>query len=80
MSRTPLRSTWSAAIETGNPPAPTEVFGPGSEIPNYRLAPPFNPDLNILGSPITVAEVTPLSHLLQEGMGMCHWAACRRVY
>lgn len=52
------------AIETGNPPTPTEVFGPGSEIPNYRLAPPFDPDLNILGTPITVEEVTPLSELL----------------
>jgi hypothetical protein len=68
------------AIETGNAPAATEVFGSGSQVPNYRLAPPFNPDLNILGSPITVAEVTPLSDLLQEGMGMCQWAACRKVY
>jgi len=66
------------AIETGNAPAATEVFGPGSQVPNYRLLPPDG--LNIAGNPVTVGEVTPLSELLKEGMGTCQWAACRKVY
>jgi hypothetical protein len=27
-------------IELGNPPEPTEVYGPGDEMPNYTLHPP----------------------------------------
>ncbi len=65
------------AIETGQPPVPTESFGPGAQIPNYWLEPPTG--LNIQGDPFTVTSPTRLSDLIQENMGVCHWAACRSV-
>lgn len=64
-------------IELGNPPVPTQVFGPGETMPNYNLYPPG--DLNIAGNPVTVGRATPLSELLKPNMGMCHWAACTEV-
>lgn len=64
-------------IETGNPPTPIRVYGTGETMPNYTLYPPDG--LNIAGNPVTVTEPTPLSELLQENMGSCHWAACTEV-
>jgi hypothetical protein len=61
-------------IELGNPPAPTRVYGPGDEMPNYTLHSPNG--LRIMGNPITVSEDTLLNDLLTRDMGMVHWAAC----
>lgn len=47
-------------------------------VPDYILAPPDG--LVIEGNPVTVDAPTRLSDLLSEDIGMCHWAACRRVY
>lgn len=73
----PISDATGNLIETGHPPTPTETFGPGSQVPNYWLEPPHG--LTIRGNPITVSQPTRLSDLLQEGMGNCHWAACRSV-
>jgi RHS repeat-associated protein len=75
------------AIETGRnitlnefpEAAGARSYLPGSVVPDYTLAPPFNPTLNILGNPTTVATPTPLSQLLQPGMGNVNWAACLSV-
>jgi hypothetical protein len=66
-------------IELGNPPAPTHVYGPGEEMPNYTLHPPNG--ITIMGNPdtvITVEEDTLLEELLYPDMGMVHWAACTK--
>lgn len=65
------------AIEMGNAPIPTETFGPGEAVPDYWLLPPDG--LTIVGDPVTVTTPTRLSQLLEPGMGLVHWAACRSV-
>lgn len=45
------------AIESGNAPASTGTFGPGSQVSSYRLLPIDG--VNIVGNPVTVGEVTP---------------------
>jgi hypothetical protein len=65
-------------IETGTPSS-TQVIGSGESVPDYWLAPPFNPTLSVEGNPITVTQPTRLSELLRPNMGICHWAACRGV-
>jgi len=70
----------------------TEVYGPGSRIPDYVLSEPVNPVLNIMDRPrslteplrymtrsVTVNADTPLSGLLHPHMGNVDWAACRYV-
>jgi RHS repeat-associated protein len=68
----------------------TEVYGPGSHIPDYRLHAPDG--LNIMDRPRslmeplsymtrskTVDEPTALSAMLHPHMGNVEWAACRYV-
>ena len=65
------------AIETGGQVPPYQVYGPGSQIPNYTLKTPDG--LTVYSGSTTVQASTPLSELLQPGMGTCHWAACVSV-
>jgi RHS repeat-associated protein len=65
------------AIETGGSVAPYRVYGPGEQIPNYTLKTPDG--LTVYSGSTTVQASTPLSELLQPGMGSCHWAACVNV-
>ncbi|WP_416874682.1 RHS repeat domain-containing protein [Kitasatospora sp. SC0581] len=55
---------------------PLEVFGPGSEIPNYTLA-PLGPGFRFRDGTDVVDERKLLSELLEPNKGNCHWAACR---
>jgi hypothetical protein len=50
---------------------------PGAQVPNYTLKAPDR--LNIMGNSITVGEATPLTDLLQPGMGHMDWAACMKI-
>ncbi|TDC09208.1 RHS repeat protein, partial [Streptomyces sp. 8K308] len=59
-------------------PWPVELYGPGSEVPNYWLRPPDG--LTVLGQARTVDVATRLSDLLEPNMGRVHWAACREIY
>jgi RHS repeat-associated protein len=52
------------------------TYLPGSQMPNYTLHPPFNPDLNIMGNPTTVWRSVNLSNLIKPGQGNIQWAAC----
>ncbi|WUT01363.1 HINT domain-containing protein [Streptomyces sp. NBC_00708] len=64
-------------IEVGDTIAPMKIYGPGARVRNLQLYPPVNPPLVVHRRSITVTSQTPLSELLQPGMGMCHWAACQ---
>ncbi len=65
------------SIETGAPVAPIHTYGPGEPIPNFTLRTPDN--LTIYSGSSTVGQSTPLSDLLQPGMGNVHWAACTKL-
>ncbi|MFC8075179.1 putative T7SS-secreted protein [Streptomyces sp. NPDC057307] len=76
----PISDWLGNQIETGTKHAiPLEIYGPGEKLPDYTLYPPGG--LNILGLPrnLTVDNPYYLSQLIQENMGMVHWAACRSV-
>jgi hypothetical protein len=53
---------------------PVRVYGPGSFIRNLTLYP--GGGLTIMSGSTTVGSPTSLSSLLEQDMGMCHWAAC----
>lgn len=63
-------------IETGGDTSGvySQTFHAGESIPNYTIHPPDG--LNILGSPLTVAESTLISALIHEGMGDIDLAVC----
>ncbi|WP_405676096.1 DUF6531 domain-containing protein [Streptomyces sp. NBC_01511] len=76
----PISDWLGNQIETGTKHAnPLEIYGPGEKLPDYTLYPPDT--LSILGLPrnLTVDNPYYLSQLIQENMGMVHWAACRSV-
>lgn len=60
---------WAAVAERG-----AVTWLPGAEVPNYHLTAPDR--LRIMSESITVEDATPLSDLLQPGMGHLDWAAC----
>jgi YD repeat-containing protein len=69
------------AIEEGAPMRDVvyrATFGPGEVIPDAVLSPIENSWVSgdVKGTLIRVNERTPLSQLLKENMGDCHWAAC----
>ena len=52
------------------------VLGPGSSAPNLVLTPPTM-GMFVRPSSTTVTRPTLLSDILDDGMGLCVWAACR---
>ncbi|MEV1045794.1 putative adhesin [Streptomyces sp. NPDC049916] len=54
---------------------PTEIFGPGKDIPNYTMFP--GTDLRMMSGSITVSKPTLLSDVLKPNMGPVHMAFCR---
>ncbi len=52
-----------------------EKYFPGEKWPNPVLK--EGKGLVILGKPVQVTHPTPLSELVKEDMGDCHWSACR---
>jgi RHS repeat-associated protein len=67
------------AIETGRLPGNlhySHTYGPGDQLPDYRLSAPFGPNLSIRGTPHTVLRPHNVSELLRPNMGDVHWAAC----
>jgi hypothetical protein len=63
-------------IETGGDTSGvySETFRPGEPMPDYTIYPPDG--LNIMGTPQTVANPTPLSQLINENMGAVDLAVC----
>jgi RHS repeat-associated protein len=63
------------AINVGSEGAvPYRVYGPGEYVPNYTVAPPVG--LYVTDDAATVSQNTPLSRLVEPGMGQCHLAFC----
>lgn len=65
------------AIESGQTIQPQHSFQAGETIPNYTLKAPNR--LTIYSGSRTVEDATPLSRLLEPGMGDVHWAACTEL-
>ncbi|WP_308190751.1 FG-GAP-like repeat-containing protein [Streptomyces sp. HPF1205] len=63
------------AIEKGEKIKPTEIFRPGSSMPDYTVLP--GSDLRMMERSITVSKPTRLSEILKPGMGPVHIAICR---
>ncbi|MFD7819673.1 putative adhesin [Streptomyces sp. NPDC059698] len=63
------------AVEQGKKVKPTEIFGPGKDIPNYTVFP--GTDLRMMSGSITVSKPTLLSDILKPNMGPVHMAFCR---
>jgi len=78
-----LSESMGQAMEAGNLTGASALKGsttylPGAEIPNLILQAP-DAGMTTLPTSITVTEDTPLSQILQPGMGNVCWAACRIV-
>jgi hypothetical protein len=75
-----LPQSMGLAMEAGDLAGASALEGsttylPGAKIPNLLLRPA--PDLVTLPNSITASVDTPLSEILQPGMGNLCWAACR---
>lgn len=62
-------------VEKGQATTYTEVYGPGSVIPDYTLH--YGEGLNIQPTSTTVTQNTLLSALVKPNRGQVDWAACR---
>ena len=70
-----ISDAYGVMIERGKATGYTEVYGPGSRVPDYRLGAPNG--LNVLPTSTTVTGDTQLSQILTPFKGTVHWAACR---
>jgi hypothetical protein len=70
-----LRDTVGLAVETGERVRPTEIFVPGSIVPDYTVGAPSN--LRISSRSISVTQPTRLSEIIRPNMGPCHVTICR---
>ena len=69
-------------IETGFM-KPLRTYGPGDEVPDLRLLPPFSPKetMKLAGNPIYTIDETGirLSEILRPNLGPVNWAACMNI-
>jgi RHS repeat-associated protein len=70
-----IMDDYGTMIERGKATGYTEVYGPGSRIPDYQLGAPDG--LGVLPTSTTVTGPTKLSGILTPNKGIVHWAACR---
>jgi len=68
------------AVEQGLVVTPSETAGPGTMIRDLIISPArgkMNDQMVVMNGSITTSEPTPLSSILQPGMGPVHIATCR---
>lgn len=70
-----MTDAYGVAIEKGQSTNYSEVYGPGSVIPDYTLGAPDG--LAVQPTSVTVTKDTQLSTLIKPNMGKVDWAACR---
>lgn len=70
-----ITDSYGVMIESGKPTGYTEVYGPGSRVPDYELDAPDG--LSVLPTSTTVTGPTKLSQILIPFKGTIHWVACR---
>jgi len=63
-------------VELGEELAHVEAVGPGGTVLNYTLMAPK--DLKVASGSVLVEDATDLAELLKPGMGIVHWASCRK--